>query len=150
MDGVVSAKGAYALAVKERSDVTTDLVDVVGLIDGDDVKEHGFQAYNCWFIFFFSSFVFYRNNYRLVVIIIRRSSVAQHRRSEMRCVVCRDAATRLKERVLVFDQSHFPFADAEVAVHEVVEREVVVVGCSSSSSCCCCCSCGHFFYPRRF
>ena len=39
--GVVSAVGAYALAFKERADVAADLVDVVGLIDGDDFEEHG-------------------------------------------------------------------------------------------------------------
>ena len=64
MYGVVSAVGAYALAVEERADVTADLVDVEGLVCGDDFKEHGFQAYDtaCWdcggVCFFFCFFTF--------------------------------------------------------------------------------------------
>jgi len=44
---MASAKRANTLSVEKRADVAAYFVDVVGLIEGQDFEEHGFEAHQC-------------------------------------------------------------------------------------------------------
>ena len=45
MCSMASAECAYTLSVQKRADVAAYFVDVVCLVEGDDFKEHGFEAH---------------------------------------------------------------------------------------------------------
>ena len=146
MRGVVPAEGAYALALEERPDVAADLVDVVGLVAGDDVQEHGFEADDrggqWWWLS--SSFLLHNDNVIVAVVVvdiviipaaIYQQRVTQNRCSEVGHVLHRHPTARLQERVLVLDGAELPFADAEVPVHEFVVVAVGVIGHDAAAGC---------------
>lgn len=104
----MAVEGAYALAFEKRLYVAAYLVDVIRLAVCYDLKEHGFETYKvcCYFVFWF---------------LLDLCGAVLNGCSEARHVFGCDPTARLEEGVLLFDDVQLPFADTEVAAHEVVE-----------------------------